>query len=791
MPNVEYKAGDSVYSLADGGTVESMLNYYGAKNIFKLEAVPSEFAGSLVLNEHGSSITDTSGLNRWVDIYQFLPANLPMDVAISIEADGELYLDWKIGDDTAAANNFQSGTTVYPLNDPDNIYYRQLVIPRTGSTIVGTHHIGIHFAGSPKTYKIMFRDMRMLDHTWAPYSMPNKELTDGLNNISDTVDDLSSTVMKKGVDYVTAGRLAESTIGEYSTAEGYGCVASGTRTHAEGYKTSSVGYNSHSEGAETICLGRNCHSEGSGTTAGSDGLTAAHSEGRITIASGTESHAEGLGTSAVKGRSHAEGNSTLSSGLQSHAEGNASTASGDNSHAEGNGSVAYGESSHAEGQGTSASGKNSHSEGSQTTAQGDGSHAEGIRTLASGLCAHAEGGGDMSYISTTKATGDYSHAEGFENEATGKYSHAEGYNVGATNDAAHAEGYYTSATGKYSHAEGNDVWATGECSHAEGGVWGVADHVASGRCSHAEGCNTTASGDNSHSEGSTCLSSGTSSHAEGGATIASGGDAHSEGWQTTAEGNYSHAGGYGTIACNARSTAIGYFNKMTAGDGLLFTIGNGSSKTSGSNAFSVSSSGVVKAASTITASTTADYAEFFEWADGNPDNEDRVGCFITFSSGNKIRIADPGDEYILGVSSGEPFVLGNGDCDVWTGMLLRDEFRRVITEPAPKMIVDEETNDLVEAKDENGNIIHEGTRPVLNPEYDDTKKYINRKDRPEWCPVGMLGVLAVRDDGTCEVDSYCTIGPNGIAVKAWNNSITKKYRVIKRNSDNVVEIVFR
>ena len=121
---------------------------------------------------------------------------------------------------------------------------------------------------------------------------------------------------------------------------------------------------------------------------------------------------------------------------------------------------------------------------------------------------------------------------------------------------------------------------------------------------------------------------------------------------------------------------------------------------------------------------------------------------------------------------------------------MRDDFRRVIYEPAPLYETDEETGEEKPVLDENGNQIYSGTRPILNPEYDPTKLYINRADRSEWCPVGMLGVLAVRDDGTCQINSYCTVGQNGIATKA-NLNDTHIYRVIKRNSENVIEIVFR
>ena len=199
--------------------------------------------------------------------------------------------------------------------------------------------------------------------------------------------------------------------------------------------------------------------------------------------------------------------------------------------------------------------------------------------------------------------------------------------------------------------------------------------------------------------------------------------------------------------------------------------------------------GTVKAKSTITASTTADYAEFFEWLDGNPNKEDRVGYFVTMD-GDKIRIANPDDEYILGIVSGEPFVLGNGDCDVWNGMFLRDEFRRTIYEPAPKIeeILDDEGNPTGEFEEIEE--AFEGIRPKLNPKYDHTQTYISRFDRPEWAPIGMLGVLAVRHDGTAKVNGYVTVADGGIAT-ACDKNAENSYRVIKANSGTVVEIIFR
>lgn len=320
--------------------------------------------------------------------------------------------------------------------------------------------------------------------------------------------------------------------------------------------------------------------------------------------------------------------------------------------------------------------------------------------------------------------------------------------------------------------------------------------TASSDCSHAEGFLTTASGTGSHAEGRYTTASSADSHAEGYSTTASGAVSHAEGDGTTASGECSHAEGYNTTASCNNSHASGHFNAdmVTGGTerntvGTAFVIGNGTSGTVKSNAFSVMFDGTVKAKSTITASTTADYAEFFEWLDENPDGEDRVGYFVTLD-GDKIRIANADDDYILGVVSGEPFVLGNGDCDTWNGMFLHDEFRRTIYEPAPKIeeILDDEGNPTGEFKEIEGT--YDGIRPKLNPEYDHTKTYISRFDRPEWAPIGMLGVLAVRHDGTAKVNGYVTIADGGIAT-ACEKHTTNSYRVIKSNTDTVVEIIFR
>ena len=88
----------------------------------------------------------------------------------------------------------------------------------------------------------------------------------------------------------------------------------------------------------------------------------------------------------------------------------------------------------------------------------------------------------------------------------------------------------------------------------------------------------------------------------------------------------------------ARRAIFGQFNSVP--DKAQLIVGNGAS-TARSNSFYVESNGNATLAGSLK-SSGADYAEYFEWADGNLFNEDRIGKFITLVNGNKIKIAKCG-----------------------------------------------------------------------------------------------------------------------------------------------------
>lgn len=179
----------------------------------------------------------------------------------------------------------------------------------------------------------------------------------------------------------------------------------------------------------------------------------------------------------------------------------------------------------------------------------------------------------------------------------------------------------------------------------------------------------------------------------------------------------------------------------------------------------------------ITKLTGGDYAEYFEWTDTNSQHEDRRGRFVTLDK-DKIKLATASDDYLLGIITGTPSVLGNGAWNEWHDKHLRDEFGAIITEPVEYPAV----------LDDDGNVIEEAHveyEPVINPDYDPTREYIPREQRPEWAPVGLVGQIIMLDDGTCEVNGFATSADEGIATKA--DGVTN-YRVIKRIDSNHIMV---
>ena len=341
--------------------------------------------------------------------------------------------------------------------------------------------------------------------------------------------------------------------------------------------------------------------------------------------------------------------------------------------------------------------------------------------------------------------------------------------------AATCEGNSTTASGNYSHAEGTNTTASGSGAHAEGN-----NTIASANYSHAEGSYAKARANYSHAEGYDVIADGNYSHAEGNSTTAEGNSSHAEGYYVTASGNYSHAAGYYTTS-NYCQTVVGKYNvdkgatSSYTTDSGYFIVGCGTNDSNRANCFRATESNTYgKTYNT----SGADYAEMFEWLDGNISNEDRIGKFVTLD-GDKIKLVTSQDDYILGVVSGNPSVIGDSYDDQWAGMFEKDVYGRPVYE---KVTIPEE-------KDENGNVItpeHINDQLKVSAKYKNTQTYIPRSKRPEWVAVGLLGKLVCIDDGTAEINGY--VKPNENSIATYSEAKTK-YRVMKRIDETHIQIV--
>ncbi|MGI8278408.1 peptidase G2 autoproteolytic cleavage domain-containing protein [Bacillus mycoides] len=315
-----------------------------------------------------------------------------------------------------------------------------------------------------------------------------------------------------------------------------------------------------------------------------------------------------------------------------------------------------------------------------------------------------------------------------ENNKGARHAYKEGLHSKADGIASHAEGLLTHATGPFSHAEGTKTKATGHSSHSEG-----SETTAGGSYSHAEGKHAIALGEAAHAEGTATIANGFSSHAEGNHTsTANFAGSHIMGKFGTAEEAYSWF-----IANGTNDTDYNIGAKWLAHNGEMYI--DGASYNAGGT----------------------DFAQMFEAADHSPID---IGYFITFSSEEKIRKATSNDSFILGISSATPALIGNSGALSWQKRYKTDSFGK-------RQYTRTDTQEI---------------RPLLNTEWDPACKYISRRDRTEWLPVGLIGQMLVRDDGTCETHGYCRPNDDSIATKAESG-----FFVIKRTGENQILILFR
>lgn len=140
------------------------------------------------------------------------------------------------------------------------------------------------------------------------------------------------------------------------------------------------------------------------------------------------------------------------------------------------------------------------------------------------------------------------------------------------------------------------------------------------------------------------------------------------------------------------------------------------------NQFRVNGAGTVYAQNTTV--QAADYADMFEWEDGNPEGGDRVGTTVVVSGNGMVRPSREGDnpEDVIGVITGTACMIGNTAWSNWDKKFIKDDYGRIVRDS---------TKEFGESNS------------TINPEYDDSLEYIPRTKRPEWAPVGLVGRIHI------------------------------------------------
>lgn len=478
------------------------------------------------------------------------------------------------------------------------------------------------------------------------------------------------------------------------------------------------------------------------------------------------------------------------------------TTIGNNSIAVGTDVEASGENSAALGEGVKSKGRDSFSNGSNTTVFNAYAQSFGGGSVSSGMTSHSEG------IQTISGNGYILHVKSVD-ASLKKIIFTETYDNFSESFAKISIGtkihliniYYVNTASLFTVSsiyDENSVIVEEDIPEnftpwlAVLSVINTDEYVSA----HSEGKRTISNGANSHAEGRETESRGENSHAENLYSISSGANSHAGGSRSESKGLVSFTHGLGTISGSAGQAAFGWYNideNNPSNYRNPLVVGNGSSASARSNAFRVSNTGAVYGKSEYN-SSGADYAEFIkEWYDGNPDSEDRVGYFVTVKDGYLYK-ANKGD-YIVGITSGNPSVVGNSD-EEYYWRWKRDEFNRVIYEEVPELAEKLDKNEMPVMDDDGNPIMIETGRTISvmkqREDYDNTlqQSYIERKNRKEWDYVGMVGVVPVRDDGTCEPGQFCRCEDGGIATVALNRDFDT-YMVIERVSKNIVSVILK
>jgi len=272
---------------------------------------------------------------------------------------------------------------------------------------------------------------------------------------------------------------------------------------------------------------------------------------------------------------------------------------------------------------------------------------------------------------------------------------------------------------------------------------------------------------------------------------------------------YSIAGGRGCYASHNSSMAIG--GGAQTRSTYSFVLGNQATFVSNpaNNTVRLDTAGGTADGTWQTGA--ADYAEYFEWADGNPDYENRFGYFVSLKN-NKIEI---GNSNLIGIVSSAPGFIGDAAELKWNNIYQIDDWGVKINVNYKKYEINNNSESFYVFVDEDGNkflevpnpsfekgIKFEGDIPInakaenvsfhkISPDYVPTNtEYIPRSKRKEWAPIGLLGKIRVRTAHPI-TENKISVNENGLAVNGDKYDVLEIIRPHTQNQYGIIKVLFK
>ena len=152
-------------------------------------------------------------------------------------------------------------------------------------------------------------------------------------------------------------------------------------------------------------------------------------------------------------------------------------------------------------------------------------------------------------------------------------------------------------------------------------------------------------------------------------------------------------------------------------------------------------------------SNSTSYAELFEWADGNPRDEDRIGLTVAVNDSGQLIDANDDNENIIGVVVNDAAIIGNTGWNIWQDKYNFDEIKyskykivewtddsgvlhsEYLANLSPSFALPEDAV-IYETDSEGKDLL----RAVFPKAYDVDKNYISRLKR-NWTLVALKGTV--------------------------------------------------